>query len=91
MLKGVNRQVVEVSQPESAYFERVLFFVKPEYYGLSESKLKLKANTMLKDDMKPPHTKYVGGKNGRVLYFIKMTAAALAGSALTAMLGLLQQ
>ena len=36
MIKGVNRQVVEVSHTDSIYFEKVLFFVRPEYYGMSE-------------------------------------------------------
>ena len=29
MIKGVNRQVVEVQETDCDYFERILFFVKP--------------------------------------------------------------
>ena len=36
MIKGVNRQVVEVSDTGSEYFERILFIVKPEYATVSE-------------------------------------------------------
>lgn len=39
MLKGVNRQVVEVSEPESEYFERIIYIVKPEFSDLNRSKL----------------------------------------------------
>ena len=39
MLKGVNRQVVEVSEPESEYFERIIYIVKPEFSNLNYSKL----------------------------------------------------
>jgi len=30
MLKGVNKLIIEVSNPESEFFERAIFFVKPE-------------------------------------------------------------
>ena len=49
MIKGVNKQVVDVTEPDSAYFERVLFFVKPEYSGLGESVLRRKADQLLSD------------------------------------------
>ena len=39
MLKGVNRQVLEVNRPESRYFERILFVVKPEFTSLPAAKL----------------------------------------------------
>ncbi|MCL2018164.1 MAG: hypothetical protein FWG70_00265 [Oscillospiraceae bacterium] len=29
MLKGVNKLIIEVSNPESDFFERAIFFVKP--------------------------------------------------------------
>ena len=40
MIKGVNRQVVEVSDTGSEYFERILFIVKPEYATVSEGKVR---------------------------------------------------
>jgi hypothetical protein len=30
MLKGVNKLIIEVSNPESELFERAIFFVKPD-------------------------------------------------------------
>jgi len=30
MLKGVNKYIIEVSNPESEFFERAIFFVKPD-------------------------------------------------------------
>ena len=46
MIKGVNRQVVELPQPECEYFEKVLFFVKPEYAQVSEGKLRERAASL---------------------------------------------
>ena len=31
MIKGVNKQVLEVTNTENPYFEKIIFFVKPEY------------------------------------------------------------
>lgn len=30
MLKGVNHKVIEVPQPDSLYFERAVFYLRPE-------------------------------------------------------------
>ena len=40
MIKGVNRQVVEVNETNCEYFEKIMFFVKPEYISVSESKIR---------------------------------------------------
>ncbi len=39
MLKGVNKQIIEINDTGSDYFEKVLFFVKPAYYSLAQNKL----------------------------------------------------
>ena len=43
MVKGVNRQVLEIHETGCDYFEKALFFVKPEYSRENEGKLKTKA------------------------------------------------
>ena len=43
MIKGVNRQVLEVHETGTKYFEKALFFVKPEYSTLGERRLNEKA------------------------------------------------
>ena len=88
MIKGVNRQVVEVSQPESAYFERVLFFVKPEFYGLGEAKLKSKADLLLRDSSEPPETKTKKRKNGKG-DIVKFLLSASAGAAVAGIISAL--
>lgn len=39
MLKGVNKQIIEINNTGNDYFERVLFFVRPEYCSLPQRKL----------------------------------------------------
>ena len=43
MIKGVNKQVLEITNTENPYFERIVFFVKPEYKGADRAKLKKEA------------------------------------------------
>lgn len=81
MLKGVNRQVVEISHPESAYFERVLFFVKPEFSSVSEKRIKGKADEIIKDAASPPGLKKASRKKGRLKQLLQLTGAALVGAA----------
>lgn len=40
MIKGVNRQVLEIHDTGNQYFEKALLFVKPEYATLSETRLR---------------------------------------------------
>lgn len=30
MIKGVNRKVIEINRPDSAYFERAVLYLRPE-------------------------------------------------------------
>ena len=83
MIRGVNRQVVEVNQPENAYFERVLFFVKPEYYGVSEKTLKAGADSLIKKSgERPPRNRK--NKKEKIKAAIGMTVAAIVGAAVSA-------
>ena len=88
MIKGVNRQIVDIPQPESAYFERAIFFVKPEFAALSESKLRKKADEMAKNTAVPPKTKENGGKS-KIANILSALLSALAGSGITLLLEML--
>lgn len=57
MIKGVNRQVVEVRETDSEYFERILFFIKPECASVSEGKIRERASLIANKGQKPPLTK----------------------------------
>lgn len=60
MIKGINRQVVEVKETGSDCFERILFFVKPEYAGMSEGKIRERADLAARGATLPPPTKATG-------------------------------
>lgn len=76
MIKGINRQVVEVKDTGSDCFERILFFVKPEYVGLSEGKIRERAGMVTKNASLPPPTKL---KKSRLNETLKITVSILSG------------
>lgn len=57
MIKGVNHRVVEVSDTGSEYFEKIMFFVSPDYASMSENKIREKAGTIARGASAPPHDK----------------------------------
>lgn len=40
MVKGVNKRVIEVNDTGSKFFEKIVFYVTPQYSELSPSQLK---------------------------------------------------
>ena len=84
MLKGVNRQVVEISQPESAYFEKVIFFVRPEFSGISEAKIRSSADELIKNASPPPRERDSVKRREKLRFYVKFSLAALSGAAAAA-------
>lgn len=78
MIKGVNRQVVEVRETGCEYFERIIFFVKPEYASLSEGKIRERASLIAGGAPLPPPTKT---KDSRLTGILKILLGALSGLA----------
>ena len=82
MIKGVNRQVVEVAETGSDYFEKALFFVNPRYYGMTDGKLREKAQTLMNAAGSPPKTKS-SSKRSKIGLVIEIAASAAAGAIIT--------
>ncbi len=57
MIKGVNKQILEVTNTENPYFEKIIFFVKPEYKNEDRKKLQKEAESLATITQKPPRTK----------------------------------
>lgn len=85
MIKGVNRQVLEVTNTENPYFERIIFFVKPEYSNTDRAKLKKEAEELAIKSQKPPKIRRTRRELG---YLIVQSGLCLAaGIAITFLLG----
>ncbi len=82
MIKGVNRQVVEVAETGSDYFEKALFFVNPRYYGMTDGKLRERAQTLMNAAGSPPKAKS-SSKRSKIGIIIEIAASAAAGAIIT--------
>lgn len=88
MIKGVNKQVVEINETGNEYFEKAIFFVRPEYSGLGEGKLREKAQNAIDKTARAPNGKYKRAKN-KLAPALKLIAAAAGGGTVTAVILLL--
>ena len=86
MIKGVNRQVVEVQETDCDYFERILFFVKPEYASLSEGRIRERASLIAGKASAAPPTKM---KRSMLLDAVKGAGCVLCGVGFGLLLSLL--
>lgn len=80
MIKGVNRQVIEITQTQCEYFEKVVFFIKPEFAATSEGNLKERATMIAQSAGIPPATRL---RKSRISLALKLAAAALCGAAVS--------
>lgn len=78
MIQGVNHQIVEVMRPDCEYFERVIFFVKPEFSSVSQGTLRERAGAIAGKAGSPPPSKIRADK---LALLAKLAAAALTGAA----------
>lgn len=81
MIKGVNKQILEVTNTENPYFEKIIFFVKPEYKNADRKKLRAEAEALSQTTQKPPRAKI---SKKRVLAVVTQSALfTMAGFALS--------
>ncbi|NLL03118.1 MAG: hypothetical protein GX269_02320 [Clostridiales bacterium] len=83
MIKGVNMQVLEIKDTENDYFERVLLFVKPEYYSIDKGKLQSQAWDFTKNIGLPPPVKK---KTNIKATIAKSSLAVAIGLAITSLI-----
>lgn len=84
ILKGVSKNVVEIQETGCEYFERALFFVKPEYCDVSDGKLQAAARSTAKKAERPPKTKITTKE--KTYAFLRFCAGALTGAAAAGLL-----
>lgn len=78
MIKGVNKQVLEISETQNGFFEKAIFFVKPEYSGMGEGRLKESAKKEIENAGKPPVRSYKYKKD-RIKKIIIVTTVFVSG------------
>ncbi len=85
MVKGVNKTIIEVNNTGSRYFEKIVFYVTPQYGNLSAKQLKKAASTFsFNFDGLPQRTPLRKLRNRRkVTYFLLSGAAVLTALIIT--------
>lgn len=82
MIKGVNRKVVEVNETGSEYFEKIIFFVRPEYACVSEGKIRERAGLIANSGSVPPPTRQSRRMLGKILLCCLCAAAGAVAAAI---------
>ena len=47
-MRGVNKLILEIKNPESDYFERAILFLKPDSVGCTQNELNKSADKLLR-------------------------------------------
>ena len=80
MIKGVNRQIIEVTETGSMYYERALLVVRPEYASAQGALLEREARRMLRS-MKAPSS--IKKRHAVVFWLLRLGLTAAVASILT--------
>ena len=80
MIKGVNRQVIEVTDLGSIYYEKAWLVVRPPYTKVSQTILDKEAKGVL-GDIAPPSAMKV--KRNVLFWALRLGVSALIGAAAT--------
>lgn len=64
MIRGVNRQIIEINNTGNPYFERALLFVKPEYAAAQEGRLRAEADRLIAGLGRPPQSDRTARRRG---------------------------
>ena len=93
MLKGVNRQIIEINDTGNRYFERVLLFVTPGRSDLPENELQAQArhyvSTLGEEKGRVSLRKSFGSKKRKKIIIISASALAFITAAVITVLNIL--
>ena len=89
MIKGINRQILEVTNPESPYFDKILFFVSAEGSAAGEEKLHGEAQDVARQIKKPPKSRR--SKKDIILNIVYVLCGVGAGAVLALLMNMMLQ
>lgn len=85
MIKGVNRQVIEIMDTGNLYYERALLVVRPEFAGAQREVLEREAKRMV-SQMRAPSA--IKRKHAFFYWALRLGLAALTGAGTMLLLAL---
>jgi len=86
MIRGVNKKVIEVLNPEGDYFEKVILFVKESKQHTGSRELQRRADHLIESYApgKAAPSPLISCRRSRLRETVRMICAALIGAALSA-------
>lgn len=78
MIKGINRQIIEITDTGTVYYEKAWLMVKPAYAELQQRLLEKEARSLLMDLDAPSAMKTKRNLGTQIL---RMSIAAISGAA----------
>lgn len=82
MIRGINRQIIDVQETGSSYYERAYFVVKPEFASAQQQLLEKEARKILKSIDAPSQMKRFHSK---LACAIRLFASAGVGAGVMAL------
>lgn len=82
MIRGINRQIIDVQETGSSYYERAYFVVKPEFASAQQQLLEKEARKILKSIDAPSQIKRF---HCRLAWTVRLLASAGAGAGIMAL------
>lgn len=80
MIKGTNKQIIEVLETGNAYYERAILIVRPEHYNSSKTLLDREALNLVQNMQAPSFMK----KKKPIAYWaFRLGLSAIAGGMFT--------
>ncbi len=86
MIKGVNRQIIEISDLSSIYYERAWLVVRPEHAKVQQSALEKEAKSLMKDVSRPS---CMGAKRSFSFWALRLGLSAILGAGISSLIHLL--
>lgn len=78
MIKGVNKKIIEINNPDSLYFERAVFYLRPNVSVLPEEISRREAERLAYDVFPPKRNVSYSLRKGRVFMAAAFLLAAAA-------------
>ncbi len=69
MVKGVNKKIIEVNNPDSIYFEKAVFYLRPEVRTLPDEIARREIDRYVSSMGLPKKRPAISIKAGRIIIF----------------------
>ncbi|MDE6789113.1 MAG: hypothetical protein K2J47_07310 [Ruminococcus sp.] len=77
MVKGVNKKIIEVNNPDSIYFEKAVFYLRPEVHTLPDEIARREIDRYITSSGLSKKRRRISPKTGGLIIFSVLTAIAI--------------